>query len=465
MGASREDIARAARCELSRRSFWWYCRTMAPAFYKEDRRFLKDFYDTLQGFLEGNDSVLIVNMPPRHGKSYTVSHFVEWVLGINRNQKIMTGSYNETLSTSFSKNVRNTIMEIKADKDRIVYSDIFPNSKIKYGDAAMNMWSLEGAYNSYLATSPKGTATGFGCSLMIIDDIIRSAEDAYNANVLEGHWNWFTNTMLSRLEEGGKIIIVMTRWHSEDLAGRLMDSRPDAKVILYKAVQEDGSMLCPEILSKESFKQKTKDMGAEIVEANYQQTPIDIKGRLYTELKTYTELPCDRDGKPLYTAIKNYTDTADTGSDYLCSINYVIYNQEAYVIGVLFTKDGMEITEPATAAMLQEDGVNVADIESNNGGRSFARAVERILKEKYKTSHTVIHPFTQTKNKQSRILSNSAWVMHHIYFPANWRDRWPEFYMAMTKYQKEGRNAHDDAPDAVTGIAEKIGAGSTFSFD
>ncbi len=139
MSASREDIARAARCELSRRSFWWYCRTMAPAFYKEDRRFLKDFCDTLQGFLEGNDSVLIVNMPPRHGKSYTVSHFVEWVLGINRNQKIMTGSYNETLSTSFSKNVRNTIMEIKADKDRIVYSDIFPNSKIKYGDAAMNM--------------------------------------------------------------------------------------------------------------------------------------------------------------------------------------------------------------------------------------------------------------------------------------------------------------------------------------
>ncbi len=465
MSASREEIARGARCELSRRSFWQYCRTMAPTFYKPNRVFLRDFCDTLQAFLEGNDSVLIVNMPPRHGKSYTVSHFVEWVLGIDRNQKIMTGSYNETLSTNFSKNVRNTIMEIKADRNRVVYSDIFPDTRIKYGDAAMNMWSLEGAYNSYLATSPKGTATGFGCSLMIIDDIIRSAEDAYNANVLEGHWNWFTNTMLSRLEEGGKIIIVMTRWHSEDLAGRLIESRPDAKVILYKAVQDDGAMLCPEILSKESYRQKTKDMGAEIVEANYQQTPIDIKGRLYTELRTYTELPHDGNGKPLYTAIKNYTDTADTGSDYLCSINYAIYNQEAYIINVLFTKDGMEITEPATAAMLQQDGVNVADIESNNGGRSFARAVERILKEKYKTNHTVIHPFTQTKNKQSRILSNSAWVMHHIYFPVNWRDRWPDFYIAMTKYQKEGRNAHDDAPDAVTGIAEKIGAGSTFSFD
>lgn len=465
MTVSREDIVRAARCELSRRSFWQYCRTMAPDFYKTDRAFLKDFCNTLQDFLNSDDGVLIVNMPPRHGKSYTVSHFVEWVLGVDKSKKIMTGSYNETLSTNFSKNVRNTIMEIKADKERIVYSDIFPESRIKYGDAAMNMWSLEGAYNSYLATSPKGTATGFGCSLMIIDDIIRSAEDAYNANVLEGHWSWFTNTMLSRLEEGGKIIVVMTRWHSEDLAGRLIEARPDAKVILYKAVQDDGSMLCHDILSRESYDLKTRDMGAEIVEANYQQTPIDIKGRLYTELKTYTELPHDGEGKPLYTAIKNYTDTADTGDDYLCSVCYAVYDREAYVIDVLYTKDGMETTEPATARMLDKNGVNVADIESNNGGRGFARSVERILKEQYRTNHTVVHPFTQTKNKQSRILSNSAWVMQHIYFPANWRDRWPEFYLAMTKYQKEGRNAHDDAPDAVTGIAEKIGAGSTFSFD
>lgn len=465
MTVSREDIVRAARCELSRRSFWQYCRTMAPDFYKTDRAFLKDFCNTLQDFLNSDDGVLIVNMPPRHGKSYTVSHFVEWVLGVDKSKKIMTGSYNETLSTNFSKNVRNTIMEIKADKERIVYSDIFPESRIKYGDAAMNMWSLEGAYNSYLATSPKGTATGFGCSLMIIDDIIRSAEDAYNANVLEGHWSWFTNTMLSRLEEGGKIIVVMTRWHSEDLAGRLIEARPDAKVILYKAVQDDGSMLCHDVLSRESYDLKTRDMGAEIVEANYQQTPIDIKGRLYTELKTYTELPHDGEGKPLYTAIKNYTDTADTGDDYLCSVCYAVYDREAYVIDVLYTKDGMETTEPATARMLDKNGVNVADIESNNGGRGFARSVERILKEQYRTNHTVVHPFTQTKNKQSRILSNSAWVMQHIYFPVNWRDRWPEFYLAMTKYQKEGRNAHDDAPDAVTGIAEKIGAGSTFSFD
>lgn len=73
----------------------------------------------------------------------------------------MTGSYNETLSTMFSKNVRNAIQEEKADKYKPVFSDVFPNVKIKQGDGAMNLWSLEGGYNNYLATSPTRTATGF----------------------------------------------------------------------------------------------------------------------------------------------------------------------------------------------------------------------------------------------------------------------------------------------------------------
>ena len=114
-----------------------------------------------------------------------------------------------------------------------IFSDIFPNVRIKNGDGAMDMWSLENGYNNYLATSPKGTATGFGASIMIIDDLIKNAMEANNANVLDDQWTWFTATMLSRLEEGGKIIIVMTRWHSQDLAGRIIEHYGDAaKVVL-----------------------------------------------------------------------------------------------------------------------------------------------------------------------------------------------------------------------------------------
>mgnify|MGYP000854031368 CR=1 FL=1 len=454
---------------LARKSFFDYCNLKAPDFYKPDRQYLVRLCNELQEFYESDDEVLIVNLPSRHGKSRTAGNFVEWVLGNNKHEKIMTGSYNETLSTMFSKNVRNTIQEVKVDKDKIVYSDIFPGIKIKYGDGAMNLWSLEGSYNNYLATSPTGTATGFGCTLMIIDDLIKNAQEAYNEEVLQKHWDWFTNTMLSRLEEGGKIIIIMTRWATGDLAGRALEHYKEqgAKVrhISMKALQEDGTMLCPEILSRKSYEAKCKAMGIEIASANYQQEPVDIKGKLYSSFKTYEKIPTDASGNPLFTSIRNYTDTADTGDDYLCSINYGVYNGEAYVLDVLYTKAPMEVTEPATAEMIYRDGVNVADIESNNGGRGFARSIERILREKYHSNKTQINAFHQSKNKQARILSNSTWVMNHVYFPVNWKDRFPEYYEAMTKYQKEGKNLHDDAPDATTGIAEKINAGQTFSFD
>ena len=455
-----ERIKRQAKRELARREFFYFCNLMASDFYKPERRYLVELCEALQSFYEDEKAkVLIINEPPRHGKSRTASLFVEWVLGRNPAEKIMTGSYNNILSATFAKNVRNAIQEVKADENITVYSDIFPNVRIKRGDAAMDMWSLDGGYNSYLATSPSGTATGFGCSLLIIDDIIKNAEEAYNETAKEKSWLWFTNTMLSRLEEGGKILIIMTRWASDDLAGRAIEHFGDAaKVITMKALQPDGTMLCDEILSRRSYEEKVRAMGADIASANYQQEPIDIKGQLYSSFKTYDRIPTDVNGNSLFTAIRNYTDTADTGSDYLCSIVYGVYNGEAYVLDLLYTKEAMEETEPATAAMLYRNGVNVADFESNNGGRGFARQVRRILQDTYKSNKTVINTFAQTKNKTARILSNSTWVMEHIYFPTNWKDRWPEYYRAMTRYQREGKNAHDDAPDATTGIAEKINA-------
>ena len=449
----RETIIRGAKIELARREFFFYCNLKAPDFYKEDRQYLVDLCSEFQDFIQSKDEVMVVNEPPRHGKSRTAGLLVEWVLGNDRTQKIMTGSYNETLSTMFSKNVRNDIQEEKADENRIVFSDIFPGVSIKRGDGAMNLWSLEGGYNNYLATSPTGTATGFGASLLIIDDLIKNAEEANNELTKEKHWTWFTDTMLSRLEEGGKIIIIMTRWASDDLAGRALEHFKEAgarmRHISMKALQDDGTMLCSEVLSRKSYEAKIKAMGADIASANYQQEPIDLKGRLYTSFKTYSgELP-------QFKEIRNYTDTADTGEDYLCSINYgVTFADEAYVLDVLYTKEPMEVTELAMARMLLYGEVNLARIESNNGGRGFARNVRRILEKELGSNYTAIKWFTQTHNKQARIYSNSSWVMQHIYFPEDWKNRWPEYHNALIKYQREGQNKHDEAPDATTGIAE-----------
>ena len=452
MTISLEQVARA---ELAKVDFFEYCHLKAPDFYKYSRKFLVALADELQAFLDSDGDVLVINEPPRHGKSRTAGNFVEWILGRDPKKKIMLGSYNETLSTRFSKNVRNTIQEVKASEDRIVYSDIFPKSKIKYGDASMNLWSLEGTDTSYLATSPGGTATGFGADIILIDDVIKNALEANTANVLESHWDWFTNTMLSRLETGGKIIIIMTRWHSNDLAGRALRELPElgysVRHINMKALQDNGTMLCEEVLSREEYDRKTRAMGADIAAANYQQEPIDIKGKLYNNgFKTYTSLPT-------FKRVSNYVDTADKGSDYLCSLVYgETMDNQAYLLDVLYTKEDMTKTEPKTAEQLARNRVHYSKIEENNGGGGFARSVERHMKQEYKWCGTVIETFHQSKNKQARILTNATWLMENLYMPENWRDKWPDYHKAMNTYQKEGKNANDDAPDATTGIAEQM---------
>lgn len=456
-----KHITYEAKLELARRDFFDYCELMAPDFYKRSRQYLVQLANTLQEFVFNSPKkVLVISIPPRTGKSRTASLFAEWTFGKDPTKKIMTGSYNETLSTQFAKTVRNTIQTQKVEPFIPVFSDVFPDVKIKQGDAAMNMWSLEGQYSSYLATSPSGTATGFGCSLMIIDDVIKNAQEANNQLTKQAHYDWFTNTMLSRLEEGGKIIIIMTRWASDDLAGRIINHfKEDAEVISLKALQDDGTMLCDEVLSRESYEEKKKLMSPDIFYANYQQEPIDLKGQLYTSFKTYDSLP-------QFEKIQSYTDTADTGSDYLCSIIYGIYQKEAYILDVIYTNEPMEITEPLVAKHIFEYKVNQADIESNNGGRGFSRQISHYLTNTYNTNHTVIRPFHQSKNKQARILSNATWVMEHIYFPQNWHNKYPEFYKAITSYQREGKNLHDDAPDALTGVAEKVNVlQPVFSFE
>lgn len=447
-----------AKITLAKQDFFEYCHLKSPDFYKYNRKYLVEIADDLQAFSESSDDVLIFNMPPRHGKSRTAGNFVEWLLGNNPSLKIMTGSYNETLSTTFSKSVRNTIQEVKADQNKAVYSDVFPGIRIKHGDGAMNLWALEGEHFSYLATSPTGTATGFGADYIIIDDLIKNALEANNANTLQGHWEWFTNTMLSRLEGKSKIILIMTRWHSMDLAGRALEELPKlgykVKHVNLKALQDDGTMLCEDVLSREEYDRKTKTMGADIAAANYQQEPIDLQGKLYSRFKEYKI-----NDKPTFKRIASYTDTADQGADYLASFIYgETFDNEAYILDTIYTKDGMEITEPLLAKKLYEKEVNLAHIESNNGGRGYARSVERILKEKHKSNKTKVNWFHQNKNKQARILSNATWVMDHVYFPEGWRNKWPDLYTALTTYQKEGKNAHDDAPDGLTGIAEKMGS-------
>lgn len=452
-------IQKALAIRKARRDFWAFCRLLYPEFYKESRPYLKDLCTTLQAFYEDKikKQILVINMPPRHGKTFTARLFVLWVFGQDPSTKIITGSYNQILSSLFAQQTRDGIQVENENIKNEYFSDVFPDTKIKQGDAAKGFWSLDGSEEkNYLATSPGGTSTGIGANFVIVDDIIKSAEEALNELSKDKHWEWYNNTLVQRMERPRKQILIMTRWASDDLVGRTLEKKKEkCHLIAYKAVQDDKTMLCDEIMTFEEYKDVVQEMGSDIASANYQQEPLDSKGRLYQSFKTYDQLPMDDDGNSLLEGIYSYTDTADEGDDYLCSIIFGLYRHEVYILDVYYTQDGMEITEPETARRHTEYQVARARIESNNGGSGFARNVIRELEE-LKNYFTEITWFHQSKNKRARILSNATFVMNHTYFPRNWADKWPEYFIAMSKYLRDGENKHDDAPDATTGVAETM---------
>jgi predicted phage terminase large subunit-like protein len=463
---------RTAETVAARESFWAYCKLMNPRFFKDNRPHLKELADTLQALDAGtllapDGSVckrLAINEPSRHGKSYTMNMFNQWCFGKNPvNESIINVSYNEKVSTVFSRRVRNAIDATKLDPKFTIFSDVFPGVKIKYGEAAADMWSLEGSFFSFLGAGMGGTVTGIGCKKLVVDDPIKNSIEANNDNLLEEIWDYYTDTLLSRLEEGGLIILIMTRWNTRDLVGRALDAEPGKwHVLNHKACldEKEGRMLCPDLLSFESYQDKKKLMSPEIFMANFQGEPIDANGRLYAGFATYGKLPETKaDGQPIVQHVTAYVDTADTGDDFLCAVIADVIEGEGFMRDTVYTDEPMEATELAVAKALYQAAVNECYIESNNGGRGFARNVERILWERYHWRRTTIIWVAQRQNKIARIRTESPFVMNHICMPEDWATRWPMYYNAMRNYQNKGKNAHDDAPDATTGLAEVIQRG------
>jgi len=454
----------------ARDSLWEYCRLMGPKFFKPHRTHLMELADTLQALYEGKllrpDGTpykkLIIDMGPRLGKSYSLSMFVQWLFGKSAENRVISVSYNETLAMRFARGVRDAIDQDKADPRITVFHDIFPKTRIKYGDASAQIWSLEGQFFNYLATGFGGTITGVGCNVLIIDDPIKNHMEAANDRILEEQWRWYSDTILSRVEEGGIQIVNMTRWAEGDLVGRLLDQDTDHEwyVLKFPAClnEETHEMLCPDLLSWARYQAIKLVTSPEIFAANYQQEPMTIKGQMYPEFRTYKEIPVEN-GKAAFDLIFAYTDTADTGTDSLCSFAVGRYQGQGYILDAIFTEEPMEVTEKLVADMHVRNRVEISKIESNNGGRGFGRNVERICWERHKWRGTKFILFTQTENKMARILTHSASVMRNILWPEDWERRWPKLAKALKSYKRTGGNAHDDAPDALTGVDEMLQGG------
>jgi predicted phage terminase large subunit-like protein len=463
------EIAGPSGAADAQRSFWAYCRYINPRFFREDRPHLRKLAQTLQALCErrlvqpgGVCLKLIVNLPPRMGKSYTLALFNQWLLGRNPAERIITVSYNEILASRFARAVRDGISQKKADDRAHAFRDVFPGVRVKKGDAAAGFWALEGQPMSFLATGFGGTITGVGCSVGIIDDPVKNHLEAMNEAALEAQFAWYNDTFFSRLEEGAVQIVVMTRWATGDLSGRLTGREPDAWHVLSMPAcldEEKREMLCPSLLSWARWREIRKTTSEPVLLANYQQQPLDIQGRMYERFSLYDHIPQGPGGEPSFEKTVCYADTADTGRDYLCAVIAGAREGRLWVLDVLYTDKGMEYTEPALAGMLARHRVNEAWIESNNGGRGFARNVRRLMAESGEWAGTAIIPRVQRANKQARILVAAPYVMTSILYPRDWGERWPDYHRAMIRYQRRGVNRNDDAPDATSGLAELMTGG------
>ena len=439
--------------ELARRNLIDFTKYTYPQYYFS--WFHKVYANKINDFAKGKIKKLMVYIPPQHGKSeLSTRRLPAFLFGNNPELNLAVVTYNDTIAKKFNREIKRIMNE---DSYKEIFPDIqLPSMMSNYTNTA-NEFEILNHKGNCKTIGVGGALTSQPVDILIMDDLYKDAMSAWSAVIRQNIEDWYDTVADTRLHNNSQQLLVFTRWHHEDLAGRLLKNEPDEwEVVIFEAIKdkvnnpldirERGEALWPEKHSLEKLI-KSRDRNPHVFESLYQQNPKPLEGLLYSDFKTYSELPA-------YNQVKNYTDTADTGNDYLCSIDYIEHNGLKYIIDVLYTQKPNEYTENALAEQLKRNNVNFCKIESNNGGRAFARNVERISKElgNYRTNISWFH---QSKNKEARIKSNSSTVNNTIVMPDNWHIRWPEFYNDVVNYMAMGKNLHDDAPDVLTGIVEE----------
>lgn len=286
-----KKAAEKARVEISRRASGRYSLlgftkyTMSDYMVGPQHRLLCDRLDAVE---RGEIKRLMVFMPPRHGKSeLTSKRFPAWFLGRNPTKQIITASYGATLAQGFGRDVRNIVASPE-------FSALFPEIGVASDSAARDNWHTNKG-GVYTAMGVGGGLTGKGAHVALIDDPVKDRQDAESPIIRDAAWDWYRSVLRTRLMPNGAIVLVLTRWHPDDLAGRLLSEMENGtgeawEVLSLPAICDSdhdalrrgiGEALWPEVFPVAELNNIEKSVGPREWSALYQQNPTPGEGTLF----------------------------------------------------------------------------------------------------------------------------------------------------------------------------------------
>ena len=278
-----EYIQYMAYNELCRRMYSEYLIRVHNGMYKPLRH-TQYLADRLQAIADGEQKYIIVEMPPRHSKSMTITEtFPSYFIGRNPNKRVIATAYSEGLARKFGRLNRNKLVEFG--------NDIF-NIQMANDNSTATNWSVGDNAGGMVATGIGGSITGEGADLMIIDDPIKNNAEAQSETIRNKIWDEWETTLSTRLHKGASVIVVMTRWHEDDIVGRLLERSPyDWERIRMPAIAEDeddllgrevGEPLSIELGFDERWAElKKQEVGSKTWNALYQQRPSASEGNIF----------------------------------------------------------------------------------------------------------------------------------------------------------------------------------------
>jgi predicted phage terminase large subunit-like protein len=324
---------RLAAVELAKRDLMVYCiltmKTYRPNWH---HRLLAQKLEAVE---RGEIDRLMITMPPRHGKSELASvRFPAWFLGRNPDKRVIGTAYSAKLAETFGRKVRDLMDD---EKTRLV----FDSAKLRDSSKAADRWDIVSG-GGYIASGVGGAITGMGGDLILIDDPIKNQEEADSQTYRSKVWDWYQSTLYTRLEKSGAIVLTLTRWHEDDLAGRLIADMENGgerwHILNLPAVAETteperriGDPLWAEKYDRRSLERIKTAVGTRVWNALYQQRPAPSEGAIFKKswFRFYDQLPVAADR---FIQSWDMTFSDSKNSDYVVGQVWAVCGADRYLV-------------------------------------------------------------------------------------------------------------------------------------